>query len=60
LKERDILEGYNLIETLRSTIKHELNNNDTKHNLWYNEALELAKELGTEEKMPRFPKTSIY
>ena len=60
LKERDILEGYNLIETLRNTIKHVLNEVDSKHKLWYGEAVTLSQELNVEEKMPRFAKRSIY
>ena len=60
LKEMDILEGYNLVETLRNTIKHVLNEVDSKHNLWYGEAVALSQELNVEEKISRFAKRSIY
>ena len=60
MKERDILEGYKLIEVLRSTINHVINDIDHYHQLWYDEALDLATMLNVEEKMLRIPQVSIY
>ena len=60
MKERNILEGYKLIEVLRSTINHVINDIDHYHQLWYDEILHLAAILNVEEKMPRIPQVSIY
>ena len=60
MKERDILEGYKLIEVLPSTINHVINDIDHYHQLWYDEASNLATILNVEEKMPRIPQVSIY
>ena len=60
MKERDILEGYKLIEALLSTTNHDINDIDHYHQLWYDEALNLATILNVEEKMPRIPQVSIY
>ena len=60
MKERVILEGYKLIEVLRSTINHVINDIDHYHQLWYDEALNLATILNVEEKMLRIPQVSIY
>ena len=49
-----------LIEVLRSTINHVINAIDHYHQLWYDEALNLATILNVEEKMPRIPQVSIY
>ena len=37
-----------------------LNEVDSKHNLWYREAVALSQELNIEEKMLQFVKRSIY
>ena len=60
MKECDILEGYKLIEVLRSSINHVINDIDHYHQLWYDEALNLATILNVEEKMPRIPQVSSY
>ena len=60
MKERDILEGYKLIEVLRSTINHVINDVDHYHQLWYDEAFNLPTICNVEEKMPRIPQVSIY
>ena len=60
MKERDILEGYKLIQVLRSTINHVINDIDHYRQLWYDEALNLAAILNVEEKMPRIPQVSVY
>ena len=55
-----ILEGYKLIEVLRSTINHVINDIDHYHQLWYDAALNLATILNVEGKMPCIPQVSIY
>ena len=60
MKERDILEGYELIEVLRRTINHVINDIDHYHQLWYDEALILATILNVEEKIPHILQVSIY
>ena len=57
MKECDILEGYKLIDILRSTINHVINDIDHYR---HDEALNLATILNVEEKMPRIPQVSIY
>ena len=60
MKECDILEEYALIEVLRSTTNHVINDIDHYHQLWYDEALNLATILNVEEKMPRISQVSIH
>ena len=45
---------------MRSTINHVINDIGHYHQLWYDEALNLATILNVEEKMSRIPQVSIY
>ena len=60
MKERDILEGYKLLEVLRSTRNHVINDIDHYHQLCYDEALNLATILNVEKKISPIPQVSIY
>ena len=59
-KESDILAGYKMIKVLRNTVQHVRNNIDSKHDIWYGEALKLANTLQVNESMPRINRRQIF
>ena len=59
-REIDILEGYNIINTLIKTLNDTRTDVDSKHEDWYNETLDIANSLNIEEKMPRIAVNSKY
>ena len=52
-KERDILAGYRLIQTVRDTIEQKKRDVDATHDIYYAEALQLEKSLDIPETIPR-------
>ena len=52
-KDQDILRGYEMVKVLCDTLKHVINEVDTKHEVWYNEALEIAESLQVNETTQR-------
>jgi len=57
---KDICEGLHLITSLRSLIQNIKCDIDNYHNLWYEKAISLAKEVEVFEKMPRICRRQIF
>ena len=51
-KSIDIMDGIHLITTLKNSVVKMRNSVDQTHNTWYDEALQLANEVGVEESKP--------